>query len=81
MLAIALGLAALAAGWLLGILPLALYSAAVFGLAALAGGLSIKARVALMIALPTIHISWGAGFIVGFLRGAQKTIDRSRVSK
>jgi len=80
-LAIALGLAALASGWLLGILPLALYSAAVFGLAALAGGLSIKARVALMIALPTIHISWGAGFIVGFLRGAQKTIDRSRVSK
>ena len=80
-LAIALGLAALASGWLLGILPLALYSAAVFGLAALAGGLSIKARVALMIALPTIHISWGAGFILGFLRGAQKTIDRSRVSK
>jgi glycosyltransferase involved in cell wall biosynthesis len=80
-LAIALGLAALAGGWLLGIVPLALYSAAVFGLAVLAGGLSLKARVALMIALPTIHLSWGVGFIVGFLRGAKKTIDRSRVSK
>ena len=80
-LAIALGLVALAGGWLLGIVPLALYSAAVFGLAVLAGGLSLKARVALMIALPTIHLSWGAGFIVGFLRGAQKTIDRSRVTK
>ena len=80
-LAIALGLAALAGGWWLGILPLACYSAGVVGLAVLAGGLSIKARVALMIALPTIHISWGTGFIVGFLRGAQKTIDRSRVAK
>ena len=80
-LAIALGLAALAGGWWLGILPLACYSAGVVGLAVLAGGLSIKARVALMIALPTIHISWGTGFIVGFLRSAQKTIDRSRVAK
>ena len=80
-LAIALGLVGLAFGSLIGILPLAAYAAGVFGLAVLAGGLSIKARIALMIALPTIHLSWGAGFIFGFIRGAQKTIDRSRVSK
>lgn len=81
MIAIAAGLVALAFGWLLGILPLAVYSAGVFGLGVLSGGLTVKSRVALMIALPTIHLSWGAGFIFGFIRGAQKTLDRSRVSK
>jgi glycosyltransferase involved in cell wall biosynthesis len=31
--------------------------------------------------LATMHLSWGVGFIVGFLKGASGTIDRSRVSK
>jgi len=80
-LAIVAGLIKLAFGFMLGGLPLAAYSAAVFGLAAVASGLSVKSRVALMIVLPTMHLAWGAGFIFGFIRGAQKTIDRSRVSK
>ena len=75
------GLVYLAFGNLLGIVPLAGYLAAVAGLAVVSGGLSLKSRVALMIALPTIHLSWGAGFIFGLLRGASKTIDRSRVTK
>ena len=75
------GFAYLAFGNLLGIVPLAGYLAAVAGLAVISGGLSLKSRVALVIALPTIHLSWGAGFIFGLLRGASKTIDRSRVTK
>ncbi len=74
------GLVALAAGNVLGVVPLAGYLAAVAALAVTSGGLSLKSRVALMVALPTIHLSWGAGFIFGFLRGATKTIDRSRVA-
>lgn len=31
--------------------------------------------------LGTMHLSWGFGFIVGYLRGAAATIDRSRVTK
>jgi glycosyltransferase involved in cell wall biosynthesis len=75
------GLLFLAAGNVLGIVPLAAYLAAVAGLAVISGGLSMKSRVALVVALPTIHLSWGAGFIYGLLRGASKTIDRSRVTK
>lgn len=75
------GLLFLAGGNVLGIVPLAAYLAAVAGLAVISGGLSMKSRVALVVALPTIHFSWGAGFIYGLLRGASKTIDRSRVTK
>lgn len=31
--------------------------------------------------LASMHISWGVGFIFGFLNGASGTLDRSRVSK
>lgn len=31
--------------------------------------------------IPTMHFSWGWGFIVGFLFGARGKIDRSRVTK
>ncbi len=79
-LAILIGLIVLAAGWLPGVMPFAAYLAGVAALAVTAKGLSVKARVALMIALPTIHISWGAGFWLGLIRGAKKTIDRSRVN-
>lgn len=79
-LTVAAGLVAAAFGLVLGILPLAGYLAAVAALAVTAANLSIKARVALLVVLPSIHFSWGAGFWFGFLRGAAKTVDRSRVS-
>lgn len=31
--------------------------------------------------LATMHLSWGIGFIVGFVKGAEGTLDRSRVTK
>jgi glycosyltransferase involved in cell wall biosynthesis len=76
-----IGLVAAVFGWLIGILPTAAYLLGVAGLAVTASTLSLKARVALMIVLPTMHFSWGWGFWVGLLKGASGTIDRSRVTK
>jgi len=75
------GLVSLLTGNPLGIVPLAGYLAAVAALAVTAGGLRLKARAALMVALPTMHFSWGSGFLFGLIRGASRTIDRSRVAK
>jgi glycosyltransferase involved in cell wall biosynthesis len=80
LLLIAIGLGYLAFGHVLGLVPLATY---LFGVAALAittPGLMLKARVAILIVLPTMHFSWGSGFWVGLVRGANlATVDRSRV--
>ena len=35
-------------------------------------------RLRLMVVLATMHLSWGAGFLVGVLRGARDVVDRSR---
>lgn len=64
-----------------GILPFALYLLGVAFVAVTAAGLSLKSRAALIVALATMHLSWGWGFIIGFFRGATGTIDRSRVRK
>ncbi len=78
--ALVAGLIWLAFGRILGILPLAGYSAAILALAVTARGLSLKSRVALAIVLPTMHLSWGVGFIKGFIGGAGTTIDKGRLS-
>jgi len=39
---------------------------------------SLADRVRLMAVLATMHLSWGAGFLVGVLRGAGDVVDRSR---
>jgi succinoglycan biosynthesis protein ExoA len=79
-LTVAGGLLAAVFGLVLGVLPLAAYLAGVAALAVTAANLSLKSRVALLVVLPSIHFSWGAGFWFGLLRGAAKTVDRSRVS-
>ena len=58
-------------GWL----PLLTYLVAILAV----GFYSRLAPVPLVLA--TMHLSWGFGFIVGYLRGASGTIDRSRVTK
>jgi hypothetical protein len=75
------GLAFLVFGNLIGVLPWAAYSAAILALAVSATGLSLKSRIALMIALPTMHLSWGVGFIKGAIVGAGTTIDQGRLSR
>jgi hypothetical protein len=79
-LALVIGFIWMCFGRVIGILPWALYLAGIFGLSVTAKGLSLKSRIALMIVLPTMHLSWGVGFIKGYANGAGTTIDRGRLS-
>ena len=41
-------------------------------------GRNWRDRWLFVLVLPTMHLNWGAGFIVGLLRGARDTVDTSR---
>ncbi|MET0989159.1 MAG: glycosyltransferase family 2 protein, partial [Glaciihabitans sp.] len=41
-------------------------------------GPRLRDRLIFLIVLPTMHLSWGAGFIRGIIRGGRDTIDTSR---
>ena len=71
----------LGAGSFVGILPLAIYLLAAAGLAVTATGLNLKSRVALLVVLPTMHFSWGLGFLRGFIFTANGAVDKSRTKK
>ena len=43
------------------------------------GGRGWRDKLWTMAVLPTMHLSWGWGFIVGVLRGAHDTVDTSRL--
>jgi len=79
-LSILAGLVLLAFGQNIGILPAAAYLLGITLVAVLAAGLSLKSRVALVAALAAMHLSWGWGFLRGFVRGATGTVDKSRVT-
>lgn len=64
-----------------GILPTAIYLLGVTFLATVARNMSPKQRLAIMIALPVMHFSWGIGFWRGYFIGAKGTLDKSRVTK
>ena len=78
--AILAGLILLAFGQNIGILPAAAYLLGITLVSVLAAGLSLKSRVALVAALAAMHLSWGWGFLRGFVRGATGTVDKSRVT-
>lgn len=59
--------------WL--IIPIALYLGVLGVGAVLAPGIDLLSRAAILIALPTMHFTWAAGFWVGFILGAGNTID------
>jgi hypothetical protein len=75
------GLLTLAYGYKLGILPTAVYLLGVAALAATAKDMTLKTRIAVMVALPVMHYSWGIGFWRGYAVGAKGKLDRSRVGK
>ena len=79
--ALAMGFYWLAAGYWFGILPAAIYLLGVAFLASTAASLSLKSRVALLIALPTMHLAWGTGFWRGYFFSAFGIVDKSRVGK
>jgi succinoglycan biosynthesis protein ExoA len=43
------------------------------------GGRGWRDKLWTLAVLPTMHLSWGTGFIVGVLRGAHDTVDTSRL--
>lgn len=59
--------------------PLALYLLLVFAVAFAPGGGGVRQRLWTLIVLPTMHLSWGLGFLGGVLRGARGTVDASRL--
>ncbi|GAA4767058.1 glycosyltransferase [Microbacterium gilvum] len=64
-------------------LPVAAYALLVAGVALTARGIhpfGARERMWLAAVLPTMHLSWGAGFVVGAMRGADDTVDTSRLS-
>jgi succinoglycan biosynthesis protein ExoA len=41
-------------------------------------GPSLRDRLIFLVVLPTMHLSWGAGFLRGIIRGGRDTMDTSR---
>jgi len=55
------------------------YVLLVLGLAFVADrGSSLLDRWFFVVVLPTMHLSWGVGFIIGLVRGARDSVDTSR---
>ena len=55
---------------LLFVIPLWLYLIAIAFVATTAAGVSGRAKILLILVLPTMHLSWGLGFWLGFIRKA-----------
>ena len=60
-------------------LPLIAYVLLVLAVAGLPGGGGPRQRLWTAIVMPTMHLSWGLGFLGGVLRGARDTVDASRL--
>jgi len=62
-------------------IPVALYALVVAAYSAAQRGASLQEKAWSLAVIPTMHVAWGAGFILGVLRGARDTIDTSRLSR
>lgn len=61
-------------------LPIAAYALVIIGVGlGRGGGRGWRDKVWTMAVLPTMHLSWGYGFLIGVLRGAHDTVDTSRL--
>lgn len=61
-------------------LPLALYAILVVAVAlGRGGGHGWRDKVWTAAVLPSMHLSWGTGFVIGVARGAHDTVDTSRL--
>ncbi len=60
-------------------LPLAAYVLLVVAVALAPGGGGIRQRLWTLLVLPTMHVSWGLGFLGGVFKGAGDTVDASRL--
>ncbi len=76
----------LTGGWALAasivFLPLIAYALLVVWVALRPGtGQSRRERLWTLAVLPTMHVAWGLGFVVGVLRGARENVDSSRLHR
>jgi succinoglycan biosynthesis protein ExoA len=61
-------------------LPVIAYALLVIVVAlGLGGGTGWRDKLWTLAVLPTMHLSWGTGFLIGVLRGAHDTVDTSRL--
>ena len=61
-------------------LPVLAYVALVVVVAAgPGGGAGWRDKLWTLAVLPTMHFSWGTGFLIGLIRGADDTVDTSRI--
>jgi len=61
-------------------LPLVAYALLIVAVAiGPAGGHGWRDKLWTAAVLPTMHLSWGWGFVVGLVRGAHDTVDTSRL--
>jgi len=65
------------AAWAAHLVPLA-YAGGLAAVGARLGGETAQDRVLNVVALGIVHVSWGAGFLKGWVAGAESTVDRSR---
>ena len=59
--------------------PIALYALLVIAVALAPGGGGPRQRLWTLAVMPTMHLSWGLGFLGGVFRGAGDTVDASRL--
>jgi glycosyltransferase involved in cell wall biosynthesis len=59
--------------------PVAAYVLLDIAVALTPGGGSVRQRLWTLLVLPTMHLSWGIGFMGGVLSGAHDTVDASRL--
>lgn len=62
-------------------IPLLAYAALILENALAPGGGGIRQRLWTLAVLPTMHLSWGFGFLLATLRGADETVDTSRLDR
>ena len=65
--------------------PLAAYALLVLGMAIVPARpkdppRTLRERLWTLAVLPTMHVAWGLGFLMGVFRGAEETVDTSRLS-
>lgn len=62
------------------LLPVLVYLLLVLGIAiGPGGGNGWRDKLWTLVVVPTMHLAWGSGFLVGLMRGAHETVDASRV--